>query len=151
MGPDGPARNKEKAMEKLWISQDVWVDAECREVLVDTGTGDGRVLLCRAPDQKNEVHYYLEGEVVVTCSDETFKAEAGSLAFLPKGVPHALRFGDATRGRWLWISPENRDELLREAGVPTSEPEPAEDEIDMERVIGIFEKHGMRFLEDVAH
>jgi hypothetical protein len=97
------------------------------------------------------VHYYLEGDVVVTCGDETFKAAAGSLAFLPKGVPHALKFGETARGRWLWISPGNRDELFREAGVPTSRPEPREDEIDMERVIGIFEKHGMRFLEESAH
>ena len=102
-------------------------------------------------DTEDEVHYYLEGEVVVTCGDETFKAEAGSLAFLPKGVPHALRFGETSRGRWLWISPENRDELFREAGVPTSQNEPPEDEIDMEQVIGTFEKHGMRFLEDDAH
>jgi quercetin dioxygenase-like cupin family protein len=99
-------------------------------------------------DNEDEVHYYLEGEVVVTCGEETFKAEAGSLAFLPKGVPHALTFGETTPGRWLWISPENRDDLFREAGVPTSQPEPSEDEIDIERVMGIFEKHGMRFLEE---
>jgi hypothetical protein len=51
----------------------------------------------------------------------------------------------------LWISPENRDELFREAGVPTSEPEPREDELDMERIVAVFEKNGMRFLEDGAH
>ena len=102
-------------------------------------------------DTEDEVHYYLEGEVVVTCGDETFKAEAGSLAFLPKGVPHALKFGETTRGRWLWISPENRDGLFREAGVPTSQPEPAEDELDMERIVAVFEKNGMRFLDEGTH
>jgi hypothetical protein len=45
----------------------------------------------------------------------------------------------------------NRDELFREAGVPTSQPEPAEEELDMERIIGIFKKNGMRFLEDGGH
>lgn len=94
---------------------------------------------------------YLEGDVVVTCGDEESKGEPGTLAFLPKGVPHALRFGESTGARWLWISPRNRDDLFREAGVPTTEPEPAEDELDMERIIGIFEKNGMRFLEEDGH
>lgn len=98
-------------------------------------------------DDEDEIHYYLEGEVMVTCGGDEFKGEPGTLAFLPKGVPHALRFAESSKGRWLWISPRNRDELLREAGVPTSEPEPPEEDIDMERIIGIFEKNGMRFLE----
>lgn len=99
-------------------------------------------------DDEDEVHYYLEGNVTITCGDETFKAEAGSLAFLPKGIPHALRFDEGGPGRWLWLPPESHDELFREAGIPTSQPEPAEEDLDMERVIGVFEKHGMRFLEE---
>jgi hypothetical protein len=104
-------------------------------------------------DNEDEVHYYLEGEVVVTCGDEQFKGEPGSLMFLPRGVPHALKFGEAGGGRWLWISPQNRDELFREAGVPASEPEPTEEEVerDLERIIGVFEKNGMRFLETEEH
>lgn len=102
-------------------------------------------------DNDDEVHYYIEGEVAVTCGEETFKGEPGSLAFLPRGVPHALKFGESSRGRWLWISPQNRDDLFREAGVPTSEPEPKEEELDMEKIIGIFEKNGMRFLEEESH
>jgi uncharacterized cupin superfamily protein len=102
-------------------------------------------------DHEDEVHYYLEGEVVVTCGSDEFKGEPGSLAFLPKGVPHALRFGDSGPGRWLWISPQNRDDLFREAGVPTSQPEPAEDELDLERIFAVFEKNGMRFLEEKDH
>ena len=102
-------------------------------------------------DGEDEVHYYIEGSVTVTCGEETFKAEPGSLAFLPRGVPHALAFDETSSGRWLWISPQNRDELFREAGVPTSEPEPAEDELDMARIIGIFEKNGMRFLDEEVH
>ena len=98
-------------------------------------------------DEEDEVHYYLEGEVEVTCGDETFKGQPGSLMFLPKGVPHALRFTDSGPGRWLWISPQNRDGLFREAGVSTSQPEPAEEDLDMEAIIGVFEKNGMRFLE----
>jgi quercetin dioxygenase-like cupin family protein len=99
-------------------------------------------------DDEDEVHYYLEGSVTVTCGDKTLVGTPGSLAFLPKGVPHALRFDDSGPGRWLWISPVDRSDLAREVGVPASGPEPAEEEIDMERVVKIFEKHGMRFLEE---
>lgn len=102
-------------------------------------------------DDDDEIHYYLEGDVVVTCGEEEFKGQAGTLAFLPKGVPHALKFGESSKGRWLWISPKNRDDLLREAGVPATEPEPAEEDIDLERVFAVFEKNGMRFLEEGGH
>jgi glyoxylate utilization-related uncharacterized protein len=102
-------------------------------------------------DEEDEVHYYLEGEVVVTCGEDEFKGEPGSLAFLPRGVPHALKFGEASKGRWLWISPRNRDDLFREAGVSADQLEPAEEDLDMERIIGIFEKNGMRFLEHEGH
>jgi hypothetical protein len=51
----------------------------------------------------------------------------------------------------LWISPQNRDGLFREAGVPTSQPEPKEEDIDLEMVFAIFEKNGMRFLEEEGH
>jgi quercetin dioxygenase-like cupin family protein len=98
-------------------------------------------------DDEDEVHYYLDGEVVVTCGDDEFKGESGTLAFLPKGVPHALKFGEGSSSRWLWFSPRNRDELFRQVGVPTSQPEPGEDELDMERIMQVFEQNGMHFID----
>lgn len=102
-------------------------------------------------DDEDEVHYYLEGHVTIKCGEETFKAEAGTLAFLPKGVPHALTFDESAPGRWLWLPPVEHDDLFREAGVPATEPEPGEEDLDMERIIEVFEKHGMRFLEEEGH
>jgi quercetin dioxygenase-like cupin family protein len=102
-------------------------------------------------DNEDEVHYYIEGKVVVTCGEDEFKAGPGTLAFLPKGVPHALKFDESSCGRWLWLSPQNRDALFQEAGVPTSQPEPQEEELDMERIFAVFEKNGMRFLEQEGH
>ena len=99
-------------------------------------------------EHEDEVHYYFEGNVTVTCGDKTFVGTPGSLAFLPKGIPHALRFDDSGPGRWIWISPVDRSDLAREVGVPASEPEPSPDDIDMERVMKVFEAHGMRFLEE---
>jgi quercetin dioxygenase-like cupin family protein len=103
-------------------------------------------------DNEDEVHYYLGGAVTVTVGDKTLHGTPGSLAFLPRGVPHALRFEESGgAGRWLWISPVDRSDLAREVGVPVSQPEPSEDEIDMERVMAIFEKNGMRFLDEGGH
>jgi quercetin dioxygenase-like cupin family protein len=100
-------------------------------------------------DDEDEVHYYLEGSVTVTVGDETLKGTAGSTAFLPRGVPHALKFDDPAR--WLWFSNVDRTGLAREIGVSTTQPEPSEDQIDMERIMAIFEKHGMRFIEEPEH
>jgi len=98
-------------------------------------------------DDEDEIHYYLEGRVTVRVGDDTFIGTPGALAFLPKGVPHALTFEtDGGPGRWLWFSPEDRSEFAREAGVPTSEPEPSPEDLDMESIMKIFERYGMRFL-----
>jgi uncharacterized cupin superfamily protein len=99
-------------------------------------------------DDEDEIHYYLAGRVTVTIGDKTFTGTPGSLCFLPKGVPHALAFdADGGAGRWLWISREDRSDLAREVGVPVSEPEPAEEDLDMEQIVKVFERYGMRFLE----
>lgn len=99
-------------------------------------------------DDEDEFHYYLEGSVTVTICDKTYTGSPGSACFLPKGIPHALTF-DATggNGRWLWISPDDRAEFLREVGVPATQPEPSPEELDMERLMKVFERYGMRFLE----
>lgn len=103
-------------------------------------------------ENDDEIHYYLTGDVTVTVGDRTLKGTPCSFAFLPKGVPHALKFSEAGgEGRWLWISPVDRSDLAREVGVPVSQPEPSEEELDMERIIKVFEKHGMRFLNEGGH
>lgn len=99
-------------------------------------------------ENDDEVHYYLEGKAVVRIGDKTYTGTPGSLCFLPRGIPHALAFDESAPARWLWISPVDRSALAREVGVPASQPEPSEDEIDMERVMAIFEKNGMTFLEE---
>jgi quercetin dioxygenase-like cupin family protein len=99
-------------------------------------------------DNEDETHYYLEGRVTVRIGDKTYTGTPGSLCFLPKGIPHALTFEqDGGKGRWLWISPEDRSEFVREVGVPATEPEPAEEDLDMEAIMKVFERYGMRFLE----
>ncbi|MGH2668262.1 MAG: cupin domain-containing protein, partial [bacterium] len=40
----------------------------------------------------DELHYVIEGSAVYTLGDQTLEATAGSLIFLPKQVPHSLRF-----------------------------------------------------------
>lgn len=99
----------------------------------------------------DEVHYYLQGTVTVRVGDKTFTGRPGSLAFLPRGVPHALTFDEAEPGRWLWLSTVDRADLAREIGVPATEPEPRPEDLDMERIVKVFEKHGMQFIEEGEH
>lgn len=100
-------------------------------------------------DDEDEVHYYLEGRVNVRVGDKTFVGEPGSLCFLPRGVPHALSFdSQGGPGRWLWISPDDRAGLARDAGTPATQQEPAPEDLDMERIVKVFESYGMRFLEE---
>jgi quercetin dioxygenase-like cupin family protein len=102
-------------------------------------------------EDEDEVHYYLEGRVTVRIGDKTFTGTPGSLCFLPRGIPHALTFeADAGPGRWLWISPDDRSGFAREAGSPATRPEPAPEDLDMEQIMKVFERYGMRFIEGDA-
>src|SRR5690349_14363631 len=42
-----------------------------------------------------EAFYVLEGEYVMTLDDEEERCPAGSFVFIPAGVPHGFRVGDA--------------------------------------------------------
>src|SRR5262245_58867498 len=42
-------------------------------------------------EKEDEMFYILEGEVEVTCGDQTFRATKGAMAVLPRNIPHGFR------------------------------------------------------------
>lgn len=66
----------------------------------DPGTGNG-LHVHRGED---EMGYVLEGALEIRLSDHTAILEAGGVAHMPKGIPHAIRNPLATPSRDLFMT-----------------------------------------------
>ena len=54
--------------------------------------------------REDEVGYVLEGALEIRLADQTLVVEAGSVAHLPKNVPHAIRNPLKTPSRYLFMA-----------------------------------------------
>ena len=70
------------------------------ESVIEPGSGN-RLHVHRRED---EVAYVLEGALEVRLTDQTVVVEAGSVAHLPKNIPHALRNPRETTSRYLFMA-----------------------------------------------
>jgi mannose-6-phosphate isomerase-like protein (cupin superfamily) len=69
--------------------------------------------------REHELFLLLEGSLTVRCGDETFRAEPGSVTFLPRGVPHTFVVEGAQPARLLSICvPGGFEEYFAAAGRP---------------------------------
>ena len=66
------------------------------------GPGDGNRLHIHR--REDEVGYVLEGALEIRLADQTVVVEAGSVAHLPKNVPHAIRNPLKTPSRYLFMT-----------------------------------------------
>jgi quercetin dioxygenase-like cupin family protein len=66
------------------------------------GPEDGNRLHMHRLD--DEVAYVLEGALEVRLADQTVVVEAGSVAHLPKNIPHAIRNPLKTTSRYLYMT-----------------------------------------------
>ena len=66
------------------------------------GPGDGNRL--HVHHREDEVGYVLEGALEIRLADRTVVVEAGSVAHLPKNIPHAIRNPLKTPSRYLFIT-----------------------------------------------
>jgi quercetin dioxygenase-like cupin family protein len=101
------------------------------------------------PDE-DEWFYALDGEFTFYVGDERLSLPAGSFAFGPKGVPHTFIAEPPSGGRALvGFQPFHFEGFLREVGEPAAErvlPPPLEGPPDMERLLPIAERNGMKIL-----
>ena len=54
--------------------------------------------------REDEVGYVLEGALEIRLADQTVVVEAGSIAHLPKNIPHAIRNPVKTPSRYLFMT-----------------------------------------------
>ncbi len=91
---------------------------------------------------EDEIFYVVEGEFEIRCGERTFRAGKGSLAVLPRNVPHAFRNVGGAEGRVLTtITPGGFEKFFEEVSreVPTMPP-------DVEKLKKIGRKYNLEFI-----
>jgi quercetin dioxygenase-like cupin family protein len=97
-----------------------------------------------------EAFYIVDGEIELTCGDQTMRASAGDFVHTPKDVPHKYSVvGDRTARVLLLFSRPGFEGFFAEGGSPVDQPPagPPEPEA-MQR---LFAKYELEVLEAMGH
>jgi quercetin dioxygenase-like cupin family protein len=101
---------------------------------------------------EEEGFYVLEGELSITCGDQTWTAVPGSFAMLPRNIPHSFIVASGGEARFLQItSPAQFERFAAEMGEPAktrSLPEPVE--VDVPKLLSIVPRYSMEMLPPLA-
>jgi quercetin dioxygenase-like cupin family protein len=97
-----------------------------------------------------EAFYILEGELELTCGDQTIAAGAGDFVYTPKGVPHKYTVKGKQLARVLLLfSRPGFEQFFAEGGAPLDQPPAGPPDPDALR--RLVEKHDMELLEALGH
>lgn len=94
----------------------------------------------------DEFFYVIEGEYEFDLDGKPTRAPAGTFVHVPKGVLHGFRNVGKSEARLAdFHTPGGFERFFEECGVECTDPTkpPAADPPDMQKLLRIFEKHGM--------
>jgi quercetin dioxygenase-like cupin family protein len=99
-------------------------------------------------DTEEEAFYVLDGQLHVTCGEQTWTADRGSFVFLPRGIPHAFSVVGTEGANLLQItSPAGFEQFAAEAGEPaTTATLPPEGEPNIPKLLAAAAKYGKRMV-----
>lgn len=97
---------------------------------------------------EDETFCVLEGEYTVRCGDTEAVAGPGTIARLPRGIPHSHQVTGTTNARALMIfAPGGFEQYFVEAGTPTTRRElPAPTAPDPARLAAIGQRYGLQIV-----
>jgi quercetin dioxygenase-like cupin family protein len=97
---------------------------------------------------EEEGFYLLEGELSITCGEQTWTAGPGAFALLPRGIPHSFRVSDAGNARMLQItSPAQFERFAAEVGEPAETMTiPTPSEVDVDKLMRVAPSYGIEML-----
>jgi quercetin dioxygenase-like cupin family protein len=113
-----------------------WIADSTLDILVDSVTTDGQVLIMRSDatcgtgaavhvhSREDETLVVLEGSLIVWVGQQRREIDAGSVAFLPRDVPHTYLVTSETAKILEVIAPGGLEQAFREAGWDLSQPMP---------------------------
>ncbi len=99
--------------------------------------------------REDECFFVLEGQISVTVGQETFIAPAGTLVYLPQGIPHGF-FADTNEAAFLnFIAPGGFEEYFRELSTPVASltlPPAPDSPPDAERIMAVAAKYCIEYV-----
>lgn len=98
--------------------------------------------------QEDEAFYILEGEMSLRIGGQTIEAGAGDLVYLPRGIEHSFELKTPTARALFLITPAGIEEAFKQVGEPAQGltlPPPPDGPPDVERIMAVFEAHGVEF------
>jgi mannose-6-phosphate isomerase-like protein (cupin superfamily) len=100
-------------------------------------------------DAEEEAFYVLEGQLQVTCGDQTWTVNSGGFVLLPRGIPHAFSViggAGAAGAKLLQISsPAGFEQFAAEAGEPApSLTLPPSGQPNIPKLLAAMTKYGKR-------
>lgn len=98
---------------------------------------------------EDEFFLVLSGEVRIRHGDTVIEAVAGSLAYGPRGIPHAFRVDSAEARLLLFFGPAGVEGFFREAGKPARSlelPPAGEQFLDKDALAAIGNRYNQEFI-----
>lgn len=98
--------------------------------------------------REDEAFYILEGEMSLRVGGQTVEAGPGDYVYLPRGVEHGFELKTPTARALFLITPAGIEEAFKQVGEPAQRltpPPPPEGPPDVERILAVFESHGVQF------
>jgi mannose-6-phosphate isomerase-like protein (cupin superfamily) len=139
-----------------------WGPAGVMRILAGAESTDGSFSICEATEPPGsaaplhvhhaeaEAFYVLEGEIVLTCGEETLTAGAGDFVYTPKDVPHKYAvIGHQPARVLLLFSRPGFETFFAEGGTPLEEPPAGPPDLDeFQRLV---QKYDLELLETPGH
>jgi mannose-6-phosphate isomerase-like protein (cupin superfamily) len=92
---------------------------------------------------EDEMFHVIEGRVRIWCDDETFEASPGTVAVLPRGVPHRFQnIGDAVARMLIAVTPGGFETFFLDAAALSDQSEAA--------IMKLAAKYSLGFLPPAA-
>lgn len=139
-----------------------WGPGGVMRILAGAESTDGSFSICEAIEQPGsaaplhihhaeaEGFYVLEGEIELTCGEQTVTVSAGDFVYAPKEIPHKyLVVGQQPARVLLLFSRPGFESFFAEGGTPLDQPPvrpPAPDEFQR-----LVRKYDMELLETPGH
>lgn len=140
--------------ERLWFANNLTI---IKARAADTGGEFGLIESVAPPGYSPPLHVHsaedetfliLEGRLTVACGDDTYAAPAGTMAFLPRDIPHTFRVdGDSPARIVTLITPGGMEEFFAKVGRPAEGPGlPPAGPVDIEAMARWSEEFGVKLV-----
>jgi quercetin dioxygenase-like cupin family protein len=117
--------------------------------LIEVTEGPGAAAPLHVHHREDETFWILDGDVTFEVGDTTIDAQAGDVAFAPRGIPHRYTAGPAGCRMLFLMTPGGFEDLVRGMSVPAQArtlPPPSDAEPDWEHVAAVAKAHGCELL-----